>query len=246
MSTLKYSNENQDLRQLAPKLDAMPKYGLEETFKIPAGYFEKMQEEVLMHPFVNACSSFEVPDLYFENLPTQITNHALITKNNPFAVPQNYFDLVADKVAQKAGLSTVKTNMEVPEGYFENLPIKIQDRLYKEKKETKVFMLPLRPQFRMVLAAAMIVMLLIMVFYLRIFENPTANNTQLALSKINITETIEGNNLQDFDESMLIEAIDEPEQIDISSSSKPQKINTEITEYLIENDITLEDIAEEI
>jgi uncharacterized protein YpmS len=154
---------------------------------------------------------------------------------------------VALQVEQKVGISPIQSNLEVPEGYFENLPLRIQDRLYQEKKEPKVYWLPQLPQYRLALVAAVVAILVVMIFYLRLFENSTSNNTQLAMntmSKSTITAATE--DLNEYDESMLIEAIDQPEQIEIASNNDQQQVKAEITEYLIENDITLEDITEEI
>jgi len=247
MKSFKQSTNNEDLRLIAPKLAVLPKCNIDETFSIPVGYFEKMREEVLMHPFVNATFNFEVPALYFEQLPELLAQHALVSKKNPFVIPENYFDQVSHQVAQKAGIATIQANLEVPEGYFENLPIKIQDKLYREQKRTKVFWLPQAPHYRLAAVAAMIALLVAMVFYLRLFDNPTANNTQLAMNKLSeSTINAATEEVQDYEESMLIEEIDQPEQIEIASNDKQQQYILEITEYLIENDITLEDIAEEI
>jgi hypothetical protein len=247
MKPNQYNSNDKDLRQIAPRLAAIPKLGIEESFVLPAGYFEKMHEAVLNHPFVKVTPDFVVPHLYFETLPETIAQHALIAKQSPFVVPTNYFEQVALQVEQKVGISPIQSNLEVPEGYFENLPLRIQDRLYQEKKEPKVYWLPQLPQYRLALVAAVVAILVVMIFYLRLFENSTSNNTQLAMntmSKSTITAATE--DLNEYDESMLIEAIDQPEQIEIASNTEQMQVKVEITEYLIENNITVEDIAEEI
>jgi hypothetical protein len=245
MKPNKYNSNHEDLRQIAPRLAAIPKLGIEESFVLPAGYFEKMHAALLNHPFVKVATDFVVPHLYFETLPETITQHALIAKQSPFVVPENYFERVALQVEQKVGIAPIQSNLGVPEGYFENLPLRIQDRLYKEKKEPKVYWLPQLPQYRLALVAAAIAILVVMVFYLRLFEN--SNKTQLAMntmSKSTITAATE--DLHEYDESMLIEEIDQPGQIDIASNTEQMQVKVEITEYLIENNITVEDIAEEI
>ena len=246
MNTYKQSNQNEDLRLIAPRLAALPKYSIEETFSIPAGYFEKMHEAVLNHPFVKIAPDFVVPGLYFETLPDTIAQHAFVAKQSPFIVPENYFEQVAVKVEQKAGIRAIKSNMEVPEGYFENLPIRIQDKLYKESKTTKVFWLPETPQYRLVLVAAAVTIILVMVFFVNLFENQSGTKPQLAMNKTVQASNVVADDFQDYDETMLIEAIDQPQQIDIASNNDEQNTKTAITEYLIENDITLEDITAEI
>lgn len=237
----------EDLRHIAPMLAAIPKLGIEESFVLPAGYFEKMHEAVLNHPFVKARPDFVVPDLYFESLPETIAAHALISQRNPFAVPDQYFEGMPVQVEQKLGIAPLQSNMEVPEGYFEKLPLRIQDRIYKEKKEAKVFWLPQAPAYRLALVAAAVAILVAMTFYLRYFENQNIHENSLALNKMSESAVNEATeDVQVYDESMLIEAIDQPEQIAIAQDDAIQKEQVEITEYLIENNITVEDIAEEI
>jgi len=196
---------------------------------------------------VKVTPDFVVPHLYYETLPETITQHALIAKQSPFVVPTNYFEQVAMQVEQKVGIAPIQSNLEVPEGYFENLPLRIQDRLYQEKKEAKVYWLPQVPQYRLALVAAAVAILVVMVFYLRLFENSSSSNTQLAMNKMTeSTITAATEDLHEYDESMLIEVIDEPEQIEIAGNKETNELNAEITEYLIENDLTVDEIAEEI
>ena len=101
MNTNLHSHNNEDLRHIAPKLAAIPKLSIEESFYLPVGYFEKMPEEVMNHPFVKVKADFIAPDLYFDALPDVIAHHALIDKHNPFAVPENYFENVALHIEQK-------------------------------------------------------------------------------------------------------------------------------------------------
>lgn len=241
------SQNNEDLRHIAPKLAAMPKLSVEESFYVPAGYFEKIHETVLNHPFVKVAPDFIVPNLYFESLPESIAQQALINKQSPFVVPENYFENVSVHVAQKLGITPMQHNLTVPEGYFDSLPVKIQDRLYREQKEAKVFWLPPVPAYKLALVAAVVAVLVVMVFYLRLFENPASTTSQLAMNRLSeSTINAATEDLNDYDESMLIEEIDQPTQIDIASNTDQQLLNTEITEYLLENDISVDDIAEEI
>lgn len=61
-----------------------------------------------------------------------------------------------------------KQGFEVPEGYFEDLPMKIQKRIEEEKKETKPFRLP---SWSLAMAAS-IVVIVSLVF---IFNNNTVS-----------------------------------------------------------------------
>ncbi len=247
MKTNLHSHNNEDLRQIAPKLAAIPKLSVDESFYVPAGYFEKMHEAVLNHPFIKLTPDFMVPGLYFDSLPETIAQHALIAKQSPFEVPANYFEQVALQVEQKVGIAPMQNNLEVPEGYFENLPLRIQDRLYQDKKEAKVYWLPQVPQYRLALVAAAVAILVVMVFYLRLFEDQSSTTQQLSMNKMSeSTITAATEDLNEYDESMLIEAIDQPTQIEIAGNNEQQQVKAEITEYLIENDITIDDITEAI
>jgi hypothetical protein len=80
-----------------------------------------------------------------------------------------------------------------------------------------------------------------------LFDSSTSNNNQLAINNISkSTITAATEDLHDYDESMLIEEIDQPEQIEIASNNEQMQEQIEITEYLIENDISVEEIAEAI
>lgn len=245
MNPLKHSNTNEELKHIAPTLAALHKYSIEETFAVPDGYFEKMHQEIVNHPFVKTAPDFVVPGLYFESLPEQIANHAFIAKQSPFVVPGNYFEQLASSIAQRAGIREVKSDLEAPEGYFDNLAIRIQDKIYTEQKRTKVFWLPQAPQYRLALVAAVVTGILVMVFYAGLFESSNNKTKPMAMAKVKQTTTIlAAEDIQEYDESMLIEEIDQVQQVAVNNNS--HKENTEISEYLIENDVALEDIAEEI
>jgi hypothetical protein len=247
MNPKQHNSNHEELRHIAPKLAAIPKLGIEESFVLPAGYFEKMHEAVLNHPFIKATSDFAVPNLYFESLPEVIAQHALISKQSPFVVPENYFEQVALQVEQKIGISPVQSNLEVPEGYFENLPLRIQDRIYQEKKQARVFWLPQTPVYRLTLVAAAVSIIIVMIFLMRTFDEPSNQNNQLAMNNIQeSTINAATDDIHEFDESLLIEEIDQPEQIEIAAHDEQSQVETEITEYLLENDITVEEITAEI
>ena len=65
-----------------------------------------------------------------------------------------------------------KIDFKVPDGYFENLPLKIQQRIEIEKKEAKTFTLP---TWSYALAASA---LLIMAFVI-LFQNPSPSAEKL-------------------------------------------------------------------
>jgi hypothetical protein len=102
-------------------------------------------------------------------------------------------------------------------------------------------------QLRPVLAAATIVLLIAMLFYLKIFDNTKHGTDQLAANKHAVSHMVILNeHINEYDENILIEAIDQPVQIDIASQSEQQLLNENITEFLIDNQINTDDIASEI
>lgn len=247
MNTYKHSNKQDDWMHIAPRLAAMPKVKFDDLFVVPENYFNELEISICNHPLVKPANNFNLPENYFAQLSEKVSQHPMVSKQSPFLVPENYFEQLPLRISQKGGFAPIQNGMEVPEGYFENLPYKIQDRIYQKRKEAKVFWLPQAPQYRVALVAAVITVIAVMVFYLKMFENPSANNAPMAMNTIS-TNTINAatDEILDYDEGLLIEQIDKPEQITISVISEQELAHETITEYLIENDITAEDIAEEI
>jgi hypothetical protein len=196
---------------------------------------------------VKSSSNFVVPPHYFDTLSEKVCNHAFVNNNSTFPIPENYFEQLPSALEQKVGIRMSSINQEIPEGYFEQLPVKIQDRLYQQKKQAAVYRMPQFGQLRPVLAAATIVLLIAMLFYLKIFDNTKHGTDQLAANKHAVNHMVILNeHINEYDENILIEAIDQPVQIDIASQSEQQLLNENITEFLIDNQINTDDIASEI
>lgn len=247
MNNQKHSSNTAHSGDSTRVLSAIPKLVVEDCFVIPHAYFDHMHQEVMNHALVKASNNFVVPPHYFDTLSEKICNHAFVSNNSTFPIPENYFEQLPSALEQKVGIRMSKVNQEIPVGYFEQLPVKIQDRLYQQKKQAAVYRMPQFGQLRPVLAAAAIVLLIAMLFYLKIFDNATQGNEQLAVSKHPVNHILLLNEqIHDYDETMLIEAIDQPVQIDIANHSEQQLMKENITEFLIDNQITTDDIASEI
>jgi hypothetical protein len=248
MSNQKHSSNTKHSGDSTRVLSAIPKLGVEDCFVIPHAYFDRMQQKVINHAFVKASNNFVVPPHYFNTLSEKVCNHAFVSNNSTFPIPENYFEQLPSTIEQKVvGVRISSINQEIPEGYFEQLPVKIQDRLYQQKKQAAVYRMPQFAQLRPVLAAATIVLLIAMLFYLKIFDNATQGNDQLAVNKHPVNHMVILNEqIHEYDENILIEAIDQPLQIDIASQSEQQLLNEHITDFLIDNQITTDDIASEI
>jgi hypothetical protein len=247
MSNQKHSSNTKHSGDSTRVLSAIPKLGVEDCFVIPHAYFDRMQQEVINHAFVKASNNFVVPPHYFDTLSEKVCNHAFISNNSTFPIPENYFEQLPSALEQKVGIRMSSINQEIPEGYFEQLPVKIQDRLYQQEKQAAVYRMPQFGQLRPVLAAATIVLLIAMLFYLKIFDNTKHGTDQLAANKHAVNHMVILNeHINEYDENILIEAIDQPVQIDIASQSEQQLLNENITEFLIDNQINTDDIASEI
>jgi hypothetical protein len=247
MSNQKHSSNTKHSGDSTRVLSAIPKLGVEDCFVIPHAYFDRMQQKVINHAFVKSSSNFVVPPHYFDTLSEKVCNHAFVNNNSTFPIPENYFEQLPSALEQKVGIRMSSINQEIPEGYFEQLPVKIQDRLYQQKKQAAVYRMPQFGQLRPVLAAATIVLLIAMLFYLKIFDNTKHGTDQLAANKHAVNHMVILNeHINEYDENILIEAIDQPVQIDIASQSEQQLLNENITEFLIDNQINTDDIASEI
>lgn len=96
----------------------------------------------------------------------------------------------------------------VPDGYFNNLSSKIQDRIEATKEERKVSLAHLffKPQF--VAAYSIVLLIGLFVVFNPVLNNDTIENESTLNSEL-VTEQIMY--VEDFDESAIIAAIDEGE-----------------------------------
>ena len=124
----------------------------ENSFKIPKGYFETVEDAVMAKIAV-------------ENFP----------EKEGYASPQGYFDGLEDAVLKKireekanqsAASLTKKTGFSIPDNYLDTVEDKIASKVYEESKEVKVIDLKSIILKRIVpFVAAASVLLLIVVNY---------------------------------------------------------------------------------
>lgn len=102
-----------------------------DSFEIPSGYFEDQVDQTMaLIAMESETEDFTVPDDYFqtntEALHTLIDLHD--TKQDAgFTVPGNYFDNSIDRIVNVA-------QQHVPNGYFEELPEQIIDKVRPKKR----------------------------------------------------------------------------------------------------------------
>lgn len=115
-----------ELREISP---VVAQISLQNPYRVPAGYFEGLAEQVLQRiqadeapvssvlPQVN--HPFEVPSGYFEGLADQILNRVKASeealpatlqqaKNNPYQVPTGYFNTLPDQLLQRVQANEVQ------------------------------------------------------------------------------------------------------------------------------------------
>jgi hypothetical protein len=131
-----------------------------------------------------------------------------------------------------------KMPYKVPEDYFENFSVRLSDRIHEKKSpEFAGRLIPaLKPYFAI---AVVTVIILVMV---RIFIIHPGRSDMNGLKGYEITASVE-DNLYYYSEEAIIEAV---YPVSESSTSGEVLTNEEIIEYLINEDISLNDILDAI
>jgi len=166
-----------------------------------------------------------------------------VSKDNPFRVPGHYFEdlhqsIMLEARAREAGIENTEPlqTFTVPSGYFEQLPLTIQDRI-SEKKTALVRPLLRRPSFALSLAAAFIAVMLV--------TRPAlwfGMKTNVDTGSITAEELSNSSYLSEMDEPVLIDAIESHEQPIAASKNS----NTEVENYLIDNHIDMNLLTSEL
>lgn len=98
-----------------------------------------------------------------------------------------------------------KTPFEVPEGYFDQLMVDIQDKVTQQEKRRWVSL----PQVRLALAGSFVaILVLVMVFFP---QNSTAPSAEQLLAEVSDEELMEYLDLNDISEYDLVDGIDADE-----------------------------------
>ncbi len=166
---------------------------------------------------------------------------------NPFKVPEGYFDSLNADVMQRIeplpNLESVNTKnpFKVPTGYFESLPTIIQQRIIDQKSKrisirewiSEALFRPV-PKFSLAFASVA----LAVVFSVNYFTRTIS--VDYATPQLSETEQLDAAFLAQLDESSLVDALAD----EIPSSTQTQ--DTDLQDYLIDNDIDLTSITEQL
>ena len=134
-----------------------------------------------------------------------------------------------------------KTNpFSVPEGYFDNLPGAVQNKIKASQKRTRPLYLA---SWKISLAAASIALLMVtwMVFGPSPDSLPTYSLDEFSAEEIHSLFANDDN--FELDESMIVASYIESEAV--WDGEDPSLVDEEVIEYLIENDIELDLIINE-
>ena len=143
-----------------------------------------------------------------------------------------------NKIPPKLSKTSKKMPFKVPEDYFENFSVRLSERIHEKKSPELVSKLipVLRPYF------AIAVIAVIILVAVRIFIFQPGKGEMNSLKSHEITANIE-DNIFYYSEETIVEAI----YPDFGSSSPGEDLtNEEIIEYLINEDISINDILNAI
>ena len=155
-----------------------------------------------------------------------------------FSVPENYFEKLESNINEKVShipvLYTTKSKnpFEVPAGYFSELENSIGEKVSQVKERVAFRPLYLRPPFVTVLATALVLLVSAVTFMV-------LNRTGKSISEkdISFNDIYGSSYVADFDESVLMEMIDD---------STLNSNTTSFENYLIEDNTDIYTITEEL
>ncbi len=143
-----------------------------------------------------------------------------------------------NKIPSKLSKTSNKMPFKVPEDYFENFSIRLSERIHEKKSPE--FIGRLIPALRPYFAIAVIAVIILVAVRIFIFQPGKVDMN--GLKSYEITANIE-DNIFYYSEETIIEAVYPDFE---SSSSEEDLTNEEIIEYLINEDISINDILNAI
>lgn len=179
-------------------------------------------------------SPFHIPEHYFSEFPSKVSSLVLLRKEDSFSTPVGYFEALPEHLEK---LTLQKKNggtFEAPAGYFERLPHSMQNKVLERGPVAKNPVYP-RLVIPVLAAAAVAVLTLGILLNLRKEEG----QGPLALNSVSISpEEAEGGLLESADEQFLIEQV--------VASAEPDRNHEAWSDYLIENQVDLQTLANEL
>lgn len=181
-------------------------------------------------------SPFCVPEQYFTQFPDKVSTLVLLKKESSFAVPGSYFETLPEKLKSLTLQNKTASVFDVPEGYFERLPHAIQERAIRKEDTAERAFFP-----RIAVPALALAAVVVIVFAINLKLNQSSE--QQASIAMNIStlssEEAEGSLLETADENFLIENA-------VAATETTEPAHDAISDYLIENHIELNTLANEL
>lgn len=158
--------------------------------------------------------------------------------NNPFNVPTAYFEELPSKIMDQINTlpdfsKNAKVNpFIVPDSYFENLPTIVSENILNRKSKLELWLSSIqRPRIAIPIAFATIIILAGLFFY-----------KQSSVSNLPVQELT----AEDLSNSSYIQSIDEDFFVDVLAGQTIDNSNESIEQYLIENNIEINQIENKL
>ena len=162
----------------------------------------------------------------------------ILKGNNPFNVPPAYFEDLPGKMMEQINTlpdfnkHSIINPFNVPDGYFENLPSIVSENILIRKSKLELWLSSIqRPRIAIPIAFATIIILAGLFFY-----------KQSSVSNLPVQELT----AEDLSNSSYIQSIDEDFFVDVLAGQTIDNSNESIEQYLIDNNIEINQIENKL
>ncbi len=162
----------------------------------------------------------------------------ILKGNNPFNVPPAYFEDLPGKMMEQINTlpdfnkHSIINPFNVPDGYFENLPSIVSENILIRKSKLELWLSSIqRPRIAIPIAFATIIILAGLFYY-----------KQSSVSNLPVQELT----AEDLSNSSYIQSIDEDFFVDVLAGQTIDNSNESIEQYLIDNNIEINQIENKL
>lgn len=162
----------------------------------------------------------------------------ILKGNNPFNVPPAYFEDLPGKMMEQINTlpdfnkHSIINPFNVPDGYFENLPSIVSENILIRKSKLELWLSSIqRPRIAIPIAFATIIILAGLFYY-----------KQSSVSNLPVHELT----AEDLSNSSYIQSIDEDFFVDVLAGQTIDNSNESIEQYLIDNNIEINQIENKL
>lgn len=211
-----------ELESIAP---CLLRISLENPFQVPENYFSDMKEAIQER-------------VMLENAAPSLFD---LDRKKDFDIPQDYFNKLESEIISKMEMeSENEEHVAVPEEYFDKMHDSIMSKIEKEEqKDTRI--LPLRERYSASFMVLSVVGAAAMILLAVLFFKPEKRDCQTFACLLEQT-SFTNDDLLYFSGEELYEVYEE----EIEDSDGEMEYDEDITEYLIESDLDIDEIYEEI